>query len=283
MRMLGNASLGAVLGLWIGASAACAEQHQADSSEPIHTGDDVPGSSDAPAPNASTPVGAGVMSPAGMVSDPPKPGVMVSTPPASTPLPGAPPAQTPGTLPEPEPFDPMRTACGSPRASEGVWLAFTVLNHACSVDEDCFVSAGAVSCSRECARGSLNVAERANASRWFAAVEDRYCKPYRTANCPVLAPANCSSEDSLPRCKGGYCSSVTQRCDAGCTPERPGGECRGAERCDGCPSVLIEADGQPCRKPGQRCILDTGCSPWVDCKDDKQPGVFRWVLVIPLC
>lgn len=283
MREHGNASLGALLGLSMALGAGCAEQHDADSSQPASAAADTRRSGDAPPPNPPIGSGPGTATSQGTTPDAPSAGMPAPTPPASTPVPGATPSATSITLPEPEPFDPMRTSCGSPRASEGVWLAFSALNHSCKVDADCFVSAGAVSCSKECARGSLNVAERANVERWFSMVEDKYCAPYRAANCPLLAPADCSSEESLPRCRDGYCSSVSQHCAAGCAPERPGGACRGAESCDGCPSVIGEADGLPCSKPGQSCTLDTWCSPVADCKDDKEPGVFRWVLFVPLC
>jgi hypothetical protein len=209
--------------------------------------------------------------------------MLAPTPPISAPVPGTTPSARPITLPEPEPFDPMRTSCSSPRASEGVWLVVGALNHACTVDDDCFVSVGKVSCSKECALVSLNVAERANAERGRAAVEDTYCAPYRSANCPVLAPSDCGSEGLLPRCDAGYCGYVAPYCQAGCMPEGAGGTCRGAEHCDGCPSVLIEADGVPCSKPGQSCTLESWCSPRVECKDSREPGVFRWELFTILC
>jgi hypothetical protein len=289
MRAHGDASIGALLGLLIAACGACAEQHHGDSSEPGRIGDDArggsPGSSDATPPNSrATQTTAGTTNPAGMAATPPSTSATMPSAMAQTsPVPGAMASTTPIPFPDPEPFDPMRTGCGSPRASEGVWLVVSSPSQACNVDEDCFVAAGAVSCSSECARGSLNVAERANVERLFPVVEDKYCTPYRKAGCPVLAPAGCSSDESLPRCVEHYCSAVPQRCEAGCKPDSPGGTCRGAERCDGCPSVIIEADGKPCSKPGQSCTLDASCSPNVRCKDEKEPGVFRWVLFVPLC
>ena len=285
-----TASIGALLGLLVAASGACAEQHHGDSGESGRSGDDprdtpaISGSAPPANPRPTQATTAGATNPVGMTAIPPSASITVPSTMASTPpVPGAMPSTAPIMFPDPEPFDPMQTGCGSPRASEGVWLVFSLLNHACNVDEDCFVSAGAVSCSKECAQGSLNVAERPNAERLFSVVEDKYCKPYRMANCPVLAPAGCTSDKSLPRCRDHYCSSVPHRCEAGCKPDSPGGTCRGAERCDGCPAVLLEADGKPCSKPGQSCTLDSGCSPYAQCTDQKEPGVFRWALTIPLC
>jgi hypothetical protein len=278
MRERSHASVGALLGLLLTAGGACAEQHQDGLSAHDDMGDDTSSSATAPAPATRT--GGGTSDPNTVA--PGSPITMVPNPPTATPSPGTAPSSEPLSLPAPEPFDPMHTSCSSPRASEGVWLVVDTLNHTCNVDDDCFVTAGAVSCSKECASGSLNVLERPNIERLFAAVEDKYCPPYRKANCPVLAPAECGTYDSLPRCREHYCSSVSYGCDAGCKAERPGGTCRGAELCDGCPSVIIEASDKPCDKPGQSCNSSGGCSPYLEC-NEKEPGVFRWELFNQLC
>lgn len=257
MSARANASIWPLLGLLIATSGACAEQHAGNSGDPDRSAAESPAGTDAWQTNPAAMQASGTTSPGGMVAHP--------------------------AFPDPEPFDPMNTGCGSPRASEGVWLAVNLANHTCSVDEDCFVTTATVSCSTECAHGSLNVSERGNVERLISMVEDKYCKPYRRANCPVLAPAECSSNDRLPRCQDHYCSYAVQGCKAGCMPDAPGGTCRGAAHCDGCPAVIPEADGQPCSKPGQSCTLDSWCSPTARCSDEKEPGVFRWVVSFLLC
>lgn len=250
-------SVRALLGLLLAAVGACAEQHHNDSR--AH------GDGDGDSSSATQTDG-------GAISLVPNP---------FTPV-GLVPAREPSSLPAQEPFDPLHTGCSSPRASEGVWRVFNELSHTCDVDEDCFVTAGAVSCSTECASGSLNVAERPKVERLLAAVEDMYCPPYRKASCPVLTPAKCDSANSLPRCVDHVCSSVSQGCAAGCQAERPGSICRGAAPCDGCPSVIVEAHDVLCSNPGQTCGLNMACAPYLECKE-KEPGVFRWELYIPLC